>query len=266
VGPIPDVQSFSSGALSQVLSNLRKSLNAVLEFSFFKTKDMKNDLSGTQLRGTLPVIYVFLSRAGSKLESAELVTLDDDGHVVAAETPAAPAAASADAPKKNLIHGAKITFTVGGGSPQTVYYFSSDLSNDGIKKHKGFVSFCNSLGQGVGFAKAASYLMHEDYFSTVRDFLLSNCTAVVEDDSGIPVKYFAQDRWVVRYFGHYAGPIEIFKKNYQPAITAAMKSSPGALPFSFGYRWHSRESSIIVATATKSIPKAEPVKEGAGAQ
>ena len=273
VGPVPDVQSFPAGSMSQVLGNLRKSLNAVLEFSFFRTIAMKDDLSGKQLRGTIPVIYVFLARAGAKVESAELVTLDDDGKFVTNEAPTDDTkkpegdAKKSDAPKRVLIHGAKITFTMAGGSPQTAYYFSSDLSNDGIKKHKGFVAFCNSLGQGVGFAKAASYLMHEDYFSSVRDFLLANCTAIVQDDSGIPVKYFPKDRWAVQYFGHYAGPIDMFKKSYQPAISAAMKDKDSkSLPFSFGYRWHSNESSIIVATALKSIPKAEPVKEGAGSQ
>src|SRR3954469_19869489 len=44
IGPLPDVLRFAGPALAQVLQNLEKSLNSVLSFSFFITKDMKTDL------------------------------------------------------------------------------------------------------------------------------------------------------------------------------------------------------------------------------
>src|SRR5260221_7262158 len=81
VGPVPDVRHLSPGALSAGLGNLRKSLNSVLSFSFFITKDMKTDLLQTQLGGTLPILYVFLARAGCKIDQVELVWLDKAGTV-----------------------------------------------------------------------------------------------------------------------------------------------------------------------------------------
>jgi len=241
VGQIPDATGMSAEAISWTLHNLRNSLNSVLNFSFFKTKDMKSE----EIRA-LPILYVFLARANCKLQSAELVGLDDSGQFVA---------------DKATTHGAKITFTSEGSSqPQTLYYFSTNLANDGIKQHRGFINFCGSLGKGVGFAKAASYLMHDSYFSDVRDFLLAHCSAVVQDDSGIPVKYFAPDQWLVRYFGTYPGPIDLFKQHYQSAIAEGLRNSSSPLPFSFGYQWHSKQSSIIVATALKDIPKATPAE------
>lgn len=246
VGTVPDVTAIPRTTLDSALSNLRTSMNSVLSFSFFRTIDMKVNLQATQLNGTLPVIYIFLARTGCKLESTELVMLNQDGGFVT---------------EKGSTHGAKIVFTRNGGPKQTLYYFTTDLSNDGIKNHKGFINFCNTLGDGVGFTKAASYLMHNAYFSDVRDFLLAKCKTIVEDDSGIPVKYFAEDQWLVRYFGTYAGPIDMFKERVQPDMAEAMKKKSAPLPFSFGYRWHPRESSLIVATALKAIPKAKPVTE-----
>jgi hypothetical protein len=247
VGSPPDVTKIPKGSLGASLSNLRKSLDAILSFSFFKTKDMKNDLTATQLTGTLPVLYVFLARLGHHIDSVELVSLNDDG-VIATD--------------KTKTSGAKIVFTKPGGTPQTLYYFSTDLSNWGIKTHPGFVKFCGSLGQGNAFAKAASYLMHMKEFSDARDFLLASSRIIVQDDSGIPHRYFAPERWWVHCYGHYAGPIKMFEKDYQADLAQANKTTTsGPLPFSFGYQWHSKESSLVVAEALKSVPKAVPVKD-----
>jgi hypothetical protein len=64
IGPVPDVMRFAGLALEPVLLDLQKSLNSVLSFSFFITKDMRTDLQREGLKGTLPIFYVFLARAG----------------------------------------------------------------------------------------------------------------------------------------------------------------------------------------------------------
>ncbi len=247
VGPPPDVAALSPESRAASLRTLRKSLETVLAFSFFKTKDMKNDLQSTALSGTLPVLYLFIAHAGCTIYSAESVWLDAKGELVH---------------EKAKVPGAKITFTGPSGKPQTLYYFSSDLSDEGIKHNPAFMTFCDKQGQGNSFAKAASYLMHRSDFSTVRDFLLSHSKTIIQDDSGIPYRFFTPGDWEVRLAGHYRGPIDLFKESYQTDLEHAFKAQPPMeLPFSAGYRWHSNESSLMLATALKAIPKAEPVKQ-----
>jgi hypothetical protein len=248
VGSLPDVTKLADSAISPSLANLRKSLEAILSFSFFKTKDMKNDLTATQLTGTLPVLYVFLARLGHQIESVELVALSDEGALVS--------------PEAGKTQGAKIIFSSKSGAKQTLYYFSTDLSNYGIKTRPGFVRFCGSLGNGNAFAKAASYLMHMKEFSDARDFLLASSRIIVQDDSGIPHRYFAPERWWVHCYGQYVGPIKMFENDYQRDLAQANKATnSGALPFSFGYQWHPKESSLVVAESLKAVPKAVPVTE-----
>jgi hypothetical protein len=233
-GSIPDVAHMPKGSLAGGLANLRKSLNAVLSFSFFITKDMKSDLKQNQLGGTLPVLYVFLARAGCRLETVELVGLDKEGAITQA---------------KASTHGVKIVFFGPGGAEQTLYYFETNLANYAIKANPGFIKFCDRLGTVRSFAKAASYLMHLEEFSDARNYLLEHSAAILQDDSGIPLKNFDSSKWVLRFFGSYPGPIDIFKKFYQPDLAAAYASSHAPpLPFSFGYRWHPRECSLILAT------------------
>lgn len=236
VGAVPDIEKIPRPALASSLANLRKSLDAVLSFSFFITKNMKVDLKQTQLSGTLPILYVFLARAGCTIDSVESVALDREGQFVLEG--------------KGTTPGVRIMFTGPAGRQQTLYYFTTDLANWAIKINPNFMKFCEQQGNGVTLLKAASYLMHSDNFSQVRDFLLTHNKIVLQDDSGIPYRYFAKDKWNIRFYGRYIGPINRFLKHGQLDLNKDnASSSPMMLPFSFGYQWQPSRSSLIVATA-----------------
>ncbi len=235
VGPIPDISKIPQHVLPSALANLRKSLDSVLSWSFFITKNMKVDLRQTQLNGTLPVLYVFLARAGCTLNSVETVALDKTGAFVPEG--------------KGTTPGARITFMGPAGNSQTLYYFTTDLADWGIKLNPNFGAFCEQQGQGVTLLKAASYLMHSDNFSKVRGYLLAHSKVILQDDSGIPYRFFAKDKWEVRFYGRYVGPIRRFLKNGQLDLAKEnAASAPPPLPFSFGYQWQPSRSSLIVAT------------------
>ncbi|HEX4665744.1 MAG TPA: hypothetical protein VH207_04015 [Chthoniobacterales bacterium] len=241
IGPLPDVTRFAGPALDSVLQNLQRSLNSVLSFSFFITKEMKTDLQNEQLKGTLPIFYVFLARAGKTITDVSFLTLDRSGEAQSAVP---------NEKGKGLTPGVRITFTgAPGAPPQTLYYFTTDLSNEGIHAQPGFLKFCRTQGMGASLLKSASYLMFENGFSSVRNFLLEQSKAIVQDDSGIPIAAFDQSKWLLRFFGNYAGPIEIFKQYYQPQLQGLyQQSNPAPLAFGIGYRWSPRQSTLIVAT------------------
>jgi|JI6StandDraft_1071083.scaffolds.fasta_scaffold42433_2 hypothetical protein len=245
VGEMPDVAALKPGVRAAALGNLRKSLNAILSYSFFITADMKQDLSATQLSGTLPVMMVFLARAGCQVTGVELVKLDAAGNLTQ---------------EKSKTPGVKVTFLGTTGKTQVLYYFTTDLSNWGIKDNPAFMAFCGKHGQGNALVKAASYLMHMEEFSTVRDFLLSSTRNVMQDDSGIPWRHFKQSEWVMGIYGNYPGPIPLFAKHDQSDLRAAFaREKTGELPFGVGYQWRPGVSSLIVGTALRSVPRAAAV-------
>ncbi len=241
IGPLPEVLRFGVPALAPVLQNLQKSLNNVLSFSFFITQDMKSDLQNEQLQGTLPIFYVFLARAGKTITDISFITLDKSGQ---------PHPASPNENSKSLTPGVKVTFSSApGGAGQTLYYFTTDLSNEGIRAQPGFLKFCEAQRTGASLLKSASYLMFENGFTRVRDFLLEHSKAIVQDDSGVPIAAFDQSKWMLRFFGSYAGPIDLFKQYYQPQLLGLyQQSNPAPLSFGIGYRWSRRQSTLIIAT------------------
>jgi hypothetical protein len=246
VGPIPDVTKLSPGLLPHVLAHLRSSLNNVLNYSFFVTKDMRRKLGAGQLPGTLPILYVFLARSGKTIRDVSLVNLDMNGALV----PPGEAGSAVTAP------GVKIVFSGSEGRTQTLYYFRTDLSDAGVRG-SGFLKFCDRLGPGDSFVKSASYLLHSDGFSRVRDFLLARSSSIVQDDSGIPVRFFEPKAWELRPFGRYLGPISIFRNRHQAKLRELFhNSNPPRLDFGIGYRWRAHESNLLLAVTRKSATSA----------
>ncbi len=240
VGQIPDLAALPPRALGGELRGLQSSLNSVLSFSFFITKKMKTELRDGRLTGTLPILYTFLARSGKTVKETTLVSLNPDGSMTPFDAAAQPA--------KGISPGAKITFSSSGGAEQTLYYFNTDLSDWGLKS-SGFLTFCKGLGQGDSFVKSASYLMHSDNFSAVRDFIVANSATLVQDDSGVPLRFLDGKSWRLTAFGRYLRPIGIFsRKTYQPQMQEMFaKGHAQPLDFGIGYRWRPNESNLLLA-------------------
>jgi len=181
------------------------------------TKEMKSELGHGSINGTLPIIYVFLARLGC--------TVLGTTHV------GSPA------------EGVKITFSHNGRS-QTLYYFKTDLSGGG----NSFLHWCSSHGSGVSLIKAASYLMHGEGFSGVRNFLLEHSNFIVQDDSGIPLRAFGK-KWTLEFYGRFIPHGEKFGKFDQQALAEIYHRNPPPpeLGFAFGYWWQADRGLLILA-------------------
>ncbi|GBE44056.1 hypothetical protein BMS3Bbin10_02141 [bacterium BMS3Bbin10] len=236
VGPMPNMLRYSPGARAGALYELRGSMQTVLSYSFFITKQMKSDMREGNMRGTLPVLFVFLARAGNTINAVEFITLTPDGLAVPRGKPGARTGSP----------GVRIAFTGSGGKLRNLYYFQTDLSNGGLKR-SGLRAFSQALGPADSLIKSASYLLHSGNFTLSRDFLLKNSRIIVQDDSGIPLRFFARDKWELHPFGKYLGPIDIFPKRYQngmKALFARGRAKP--IKFGIGYRWRTHETNVLL--------------------
>ncbi|MBV9999927.1 MAG: hypothetical protein JO015_12550 [Verrucomicrobia bacterium] len=233
--PLPDLSAILPAALLGAVQDAETALNTVLNFSFFKTKDMRVDLQRGQLKGVIPLLFLFLARSGNDVAGLDYVSVDRDGHLLDG--------------RGGATRGVKISaVNTKSGAQKVIYYFTADLSDDALKRNSGLLRFYESFGHANAFVKAASYLMHEPGFNVVRNYLLSASATILQDDSGIPVRDFTPDQWTLRFFGTYPGPISLFAKFYQPELHQYYQvSSPKPLTFGFGYRWSRHNSTLILA-------------------
>jgi hypothetical protein len=238
LGPPPDPLRIAN--LSSALGNLENAMKSSLSTTYFITKDMKVDLHEQNLNGVLPILYAYMARADKSITNVAFGSLGTSG--VFEE--AAPGKKGGSTP------GVRIRYSDNqSGNAQTLYYFTTDVSDGGIKASPGFLKFCQRLGTGASFLKSSSYLMFESGFASIRNFVLDHSNMIVQDDSGIPLAYFDPNKWTVHFFGAYLGPIELFKQHYQPGLRELFEqTNPPPLDFGFGYRWNYKEANLIVAT------------------
>lgn len=234
--PLPSWSSLSGSDVEGGLAGLTNSLSSILQFSYFITKDMRQDFQATRFRGVLPVFLVFLTRTGHIVESVDAVRLDGNGSPVVS------------AAGQSSVSGLLIRVR-GSHGPKRIFYFSQDLSDSALSTNAPFLKFASSLGRPAVLLKSASYLMHESYFSHIRNHLLTNTSGIVEDPSGVPWKSFTERNWRMSLYGNYQNTIPIFKQYEQPDLAAAyLDRSYGAspLPFSIGYLLDPASTSLIV--------------------
>jgi hypothetical protein len=217
VGQVPEIGAMNPNLLAGNLAALRNSMSTLLITHYFVTEEMKANLGRSNVSGTLPILYVFLARLGC--------TVLDTTYV------------------KSPAEGVKITFTRGGAN-QTLYYFKTNLSGG----NSPFLRWCAARGPGVSLIKAASYLMHGEGFSGVRNFLLEHSRVIVQDDSGIPLRSFSKG-WAIDFYGRFVPHGEKFGKYDQQELAAVYRKNPPppALGFAFGYWWQAERGLLMIA-------------------
>lgn len=249
-GEPPHLKGLTAQQISQGLAGMQVSTRSILNLSFFQTLHMIHDLKATRLSGVAPVLLAFVARTGHTVLSVRNIRLHADGSMellpdpYGKDSPAPDTRAAAD-----FVPGIRILFQKGGsGEISHVDYFSLDISNDAIAKKPYFFSYIRSRGPAVTYLKAASYLMHNAPFTSIRDFILETSDLLLQDDSGMPLAAVAKgDRFDLTLYGAYTRPIPLFDAKYQPDLRAAYLKKAEPLPFGIGYKWGKGESNLMLA-------------------
>ncbi len=247
VGSIPARTTLKNPRL---LPAIKTSLWSVLNFSFFRTNDMAVDLKSVELDGALPLMMLFAARTGNQITAIRPVQLDATGQLLEAD--------STQTPDPKSIPGVEMKLRGPDGQPKTIYYFSADLSDWKLSAKSAPLEFVRHLGPLTTYVKSATYLMHKSYFNKVRRTVLRRSRYILQDDSGIAMKYFQKGAWQFNYYGTYRRPINLFAKQYQPELTTAYRDTlrkPKALPFGTGYNWRQTDSNLLLAK--RQVPLAD---------
>ena len=229
--PLPPLAQMNPGEVTGSLGGLTSSLNTVMQFSFFITKDMRKDFVGTRLKGVLPPLLTFMARSGDRIDSVDFVGIGANGQIGIV----GPGNARGVLVRAN-------------GGTKRVFYFRQDLSDSGVHPGCPFFAFISSLGRPPAFVKSASYLMHEEGFHNIRNYLLHNCRGIVQDPSGVPYRNLLAAGDDVRLYGNYRGTLDMFKSHQQPDLIAAYERGQGQpVDFGIGYLYQHNRTSLMVA-------------------
>jgi hypothetical protein len=236
-GSIPHIDSTSKDSLKDILEMYKVAIEDVIQLSFFRTIDMKNELGNKSIDGTAPIIMLFLARVGKEIVEVNPMYLDKSGELTKVS----------ESKGKRQATAVEIKYRNKGESKiRSVSYLSTNLADPTLSQNIGFMNFLKNIDNNVvTFVKSATYLMHKSYFSIIRNSCLEKSALILQDDSGIGFKFFKKEKWKIQLYGTYSKPIKLFEDFFEPDyLEAFKKGNVKPLKFRIGY---SPKSNLLMA-------------------
>ena len=236
-GSLPDINEMDSSAVCNYVNSLDQSLQDVFNKSYFITKKMRNDLSKDKVNGALPLLCIFLERTGNEVLDTKYYHLNEDGSYKETEVDSLKSFVKVDFRKTKT------------SDVQSVYYFRVNLEDRVFQKNTGLQAFLNKFDNCNTYLKSASYLLHYKNFNSIRNIILDKSQMILEDDTGIPYKYFTNDKWKLNLYGRYVRVTKDFAGVFQSDLLDRYQkdSTRTDLPFSLGYHWGDKYQNLLKA-------------------
>jgi hypothetical protein len=247
-GAIPDLEAMQPAAIDAGLTELGSSLSTLFQVNYFFTKAMEKKLGTGSFNSVAGLLLFSLAMSDCDVTGARRIAIDRGGALVGGST-------ADDTSTRSRIPGIEITFRQRGRDEQTLRYFMVNVADASLaKSSRAFVPYLKSQGPFVTMIKAASYLMHKEgvrepvHFEQIRSLILDQSTFVLQDDSGVPLRFFARGTWKLQFHGRYEAPTTEFAKYTQRDLEVEMhRYSTGTLPFTYGYAHKQGEANLMTA-------------------
>jgi len=241
-GTLPTPSQLARKNLGSALAAERGTIHSELYRSFFITKQMDSQFRGQVTDGLLAPLLQLLVRTKNTVLGYRYVELSEAGAIV--ERSGTPSGAGNK--------GVEIDFRADADqSIHKLFYFSVNLSDEKLRQNKPFLTFLAGLQGVTSYFKATSYMTHKPQFSIIRDQVLAKSQAILQDDSGIPYRFFQPPVWRVQLYGDYARPYGSFRWLEQHDLRKAYNTSgPKPLNFGIGYGFRRIPSNLLLATKT----------------
>jgi hypothetical protein len=257
-GTLPKLSQIEKRGVPKYLAEMRETVDSELSRSFFVTRQMDRQFRGQVTDGLLLPILHLLVRRHNTILGFRYVRLDEQGQVI-------DRTADYKAPGRFGNKGVEIEFRADSDqSTHKLYYFSVNLSDERLNENKPFLIYVSRLKGTTTLLKATSYMTHKPEFSLIRDQILANSAAILQDDSGIPYRYFQTGAWKVQLYGDYSRPYGSFRWLEQPDLRKAYESA-GTKPLSVrvGYGYSKIASNLLLGrqanlVASRLQPQVRP--------
>lgn len=262
VGDPRRLRGLSSKRLEESLQVVRQTSWGLLMADNSTTanlqKSQRNDIPGQ-----LTFFLVALALHGHEPVSVRYFQLDPDG---APRYLSEPEIAALDETMGKTLRGrwlppetsvafanVEISFRPRGAGPDAPVrvhrHFAADLSNTGLAQNAALVRHLESKGRVAAMTKAASYLLWQDEFSRIRDWLLSHMEVMVSDSTGIPPRHLRAGGWSAVTYGKFSGSFLKANEKHNQDFRKLWSSQPHRpLPFRYGYLDAGRSFHLMVVT------------------
>ncbi len=231
-GVIPEFIGMKRGRINNGLLSVQRAVYLYGKNNYFQTKIMIRELKRYTIKGTTPLILIFMARLGLKPVNVESIYIDNDGQIKRLKRE------EVKNKKQGRIIGSMIQFTdQQNRSLKTLYYFQVKLEKNTIDPETPPGKFFSTLENINTIIKAGCYIFHLKQFKDVENYIISRSKIIIQDDSGIPYRDFDSKIWNLKHFGVYIPkyPISDTRVYRQKDLVSIYRKVKNPLPFNFGY-------------------------------
>jgi hypothetical protein len=248
-GDIRPVDKLRPEKLAHELAVHRSHLERLLEKAHSRTDNLEKE-SQTDMPGEIVFDLGALVIHGDEPLSLRYFKLGPDG------TPAYLTQANIDAQAhhpnalRDLFQNFELRFRAGKDGPvRTLRHIAYNLDDAHLKADGSLLAHLSAKGKVAAMTKAASHLLWNDHFSTIRGWLIDHTDWMISDSTGIPPRFaqpagFAQDT-----YGTFDGPalFGLYDKRDAEDLKQLFKSEPSRdLAFRYGYPDQAGHAHLLV--------------------
>lgn len=239
------------------LASLRAVLTNLYRHNYLKSNTLRRYTNDRHLTGVLPLILIVAVRHGLTVKEVQQIGLDSGGEVVIMDQ-----RENRKTPRVE-IPGIRIKFYAPEDiEPREILYFRFRLDSKAVDDKISRGRFLGRIKKMNTMMKAAVYLLHWPTLSSVNSFILGRSDIIIQDDSGIPYRFFDKEIWKVMFFGNYR-PVALrgapYSDTVQTDLDTDFKRLAVKLPFPYGYGVYrgKGKSNLILAIKNLHLPVAK---------
>ncbi len=246
IGTLPEINKLNAKQQKEYIYSFKQSLNDIFQKSYFITKKMLQDFQAQKVNGSLPVLCFFIKRMNYDITDIHYIIKDSTNQVKEI---------TYNEKIKNKPFGVKVT-AIKDGCCKTIYYYRYNVIDKNFNDSIYFYNYLKKFNHYITYIKSASYLLHNPFMSNMRNLILNNSVAILQDDTGMPFRYLSDALWNTKLYGEYAKPVSDFPYlSMQKEILEKIQKDSSAikkLPFHLGYHWGSKKDILIWSVKKKA--------------
>lgn len=231
-GRAPRLDKASDNRLKQVLRLFEQGIKEFAQRGFFLTKEMNRLFDwDTTVEGMTGVIAAFAELEGFNILKVDPIRVN----------PVSGFVETHPGDRAHMKHWASVRLYLQSRAEQRtviIDYIRMNLYDEYLRKIPGQVKLIERMSLYPTFLKAASHLMQQDGFATIRESLLEYATLIVQDESGLPFTALSE-QFDVELFGRFTLTNKLFRgvKGWRELALAFKNPEPTVtVDFPIGYR------------------------------
>jgi hypothetical protein len=238
-GDVRPIDGLSPDRLARELSIHRRHLERLFEKAHSRTDNLEKE-SHTDLPGEIVFALAALVVHGDEPLGLRYIRLKPDGSV-AYVTSADIEAARKPADRRALFANAELRFRRAGVADapvQVLRHLSYNLDDAHLKTDPSLLSYLNQRAKVAAMTKAATHLLWNEHFSTIRSWLCDHTDWMASDSTGIPPRVAGPAGFMQDTYGTFDGPSPFGDPDRRDAdeLKRLFASQPSRdLGFRYGY-------------------------------